>query len=238
MNFKPSPLETKLVELKKRAKYGQLSRIIKVALTSVVSALLTFTVAGTLVEDTSMFTVSILPETKEGAAKISLSETADFANPTTALDAGGLQNMTNISQYWLPSGLDSTDGVHSGENYIAYTFYIRNVGEVACTLKEQIHIDSVVLGADAAIRVRMYRNGEPITYAKIGANGLPEYGTTPFESEDSVVTYEVPDFKPGETRKYTLVIWLEGDDPECLDNIKGGNVKMSMTFTVREEPQP
>jgi len=238
MNFNPSPLEMKVIQLQTRAKNGQPFRVVKLAVGIIIAVLLTFTLAGTLIEQSSMFTVSLIPETKDGAAEISLSETADFATPTTVLDAGGLENMTNISEHWLPAGLDSTDGSHNGDNYIAYTFYLRNVGDVACTLTEQIHIDSAVLGADAAIRVRMYRNGDPTTYAKMAATQLPEYGTTPFESEDSVVTYEIPDFKPGETRKYTLVIWLEGDDPECLDNIKGGNVKMSMTFTVQEEPQP
>lgn len=238
MNFNPSPLETKVIELQERARNGQWPRVVKLGLAVIVAVLLTFTLAGSLIEQSSMFTVSLIPETEDGKAEISLSETADFANPTTVLDAGGMENMTNISEHWLPTGLDSTDGSHNGDNYIAYTFYLRNVGEAACTLKEQIHIDSAVLGADAAIRVRMYRDGDPTTYAKMAAAGLPEYGTTPFESEDSVVTYEIPDFKPGETRKYTLVIWLEGDDPECLDNIKGGNVKMSMTFTVQEEPQP
>lgn len=237
MSLKPSSFELKMLELKAAIMYCQWPRILKLGLGITVAALLAFTLAGTLIEQSSMFTISLLPASKEGDAEISLSETADFANPTTVLDAGGLQHMTNISEQWLPSGLDSTDGSHNGDNYIAYTFYLRNVGDTACTLKEEIHIDSAVLGADAAIRVRMYRDGEPTTYAKMAASGIPEYGTTPFESEDSVVSCEVPDFRPGDTRKYTLVIWLEGDDPECLDNIRGGNVKMSMTFTSQEEPQ-
>ena len=42
------------------------------------------------------------------------------------------------------------------------------------------------------------------------------------------------DFKPDQVDKYTVVIWLEGWDPECIDNIKGGVVKMSMNFKVLE----
>ena len=141
MNFNPSPLEMKVIQLQTRAKNGQLFRVVKLAVGIIIAVLLTFTLAGTLIEQSSMFTVSLIPETKDGAAEISLSETADFATPTTVLEAGGLENMTNISEHWLPSGLDSTDGSHNGDNYIAYTFYLRNVGDVACTLTEQIHIE-------------------------------------------------------------------------------------------------
>ena len=29
----------------------------------------------------------------------------------------------------------------------------------------------------------------------------------------------------------TVVIWLEGDDPECVDNLLGGEIKISMNIT-------
>ena len=35
-------------------------------------------------------------------------------------------------------------------------------------------------------------------------------------------------FKPGDIDRYTLVVWLEGDDPECVDAILGGEIKMHM----------
>ena len=111
------------------------------------------------------------------------------------------------------------------------------MGEGPGILRETINLDSSMLGADEAIRLRVYRNGRATTYAKIAADGLPETGTTPFESSEVVFSNDIPDVQPGQILKYTLVIWLEGDDPECLDNIKGGNVKMSMTFEVGEEPQ-
>ena len=41
------------------------------------------------------------------------------------------------------------------------------------------------------------------------------------------------DFKPGDIDKFTIVIWLEGDDPDCIDNILGGEIKMHME--IREE---
>lgn len=232
-------LDTKVVLLRETLRAGRWYPLLKLIVAVTITAMLSFTLAGSVFESTGIFTISLLPQSEEGAAQLSLSETADFANPTTMLGVQGIDNMTNISEAWLPADIDAIDGAHNGENYIAYTFYIQNVGEQACTLTEQINLDSAVLGAEAAVRIKVYRDGVPTTYAKLAANGLPEYATTPFESEDVICSDEVPDFKPGDIRKYTLVIWLEGDDPECLDNIKGGNVKMSMTFTVQEqEPQP
>ena len=33
---------------------------------------------------------------------------------------------------------------------------------------------------------------------------------------------------PGDIDKFTIVIWLEGDDPDCLNNLIGGEIKMHM----------
>ena len=239
MSIKQSKLDRKILVLRETLRAGRWYPALKLAVAVTITAMLSFTLAGSVIESSSIFTISLLPGSPEGSAQLSLSETADFANPTTVLGAKGIENMTNISEAWLPADIEGMDGAHNGDDYIAYTFYVRNVGEQACTLTEQIQLDSAVLGAEAAIRVKLYRNGVPTTYAMLGANGMPEYATTPFESEEVVCYEEVPGFAPGDTMKYTLVIWLEGDDPECLDNIKGGHVRMSMTFTVQEqEPQP
>ena len=41
-------------------------------------------------------------------------------------------------------------------------------------------------------------------------------------------------FKKGEIDKFTIVIWLEGNDPECTDEIRGGKIKFSMNFSVND----
>ena len=94
------------------------------------------------------------------------------------------------------------------------------------------------LSASYRLKSRLYRNGVSETFALVGEDGLPEYGTTPFESDEVVMSDELLDFNPGDIIKYTIVIWLEGDDPQCLDNIRGGNVKMSMDFEVRGVEAP
>jgi len=39
------------------------------------------------------------------------------------------------------------------------------------------------------------------------------------------------DFKPNDIDKFTIVIYLEGDDPDCKDELIGGEMKMHMEIT-------
>ena len=49
------------------------------------------------------------------------------------------------------------------------------------------------------------------------------------------VLKERKEMKPGDIDRYTVVIYLEGEDPECVDAIIGGEIKLNMEF--REEHQ-
>lgn len=202
----------------------------KITLGSGVALLTAFYGAAMLFKEEGVFTVSVLPKVTDEDIAISISETVDFEDPATMLGADGIDQMTNISVKWLPDDLDEIDGSHNGDHYIAYTFYLKNTGADTCNVKERFVIESTVKGADNAVRIRLYKNGEMTTYAKLGADGQPEKETQPFLDDEVVFEATNERFKTDEIIKYTLVIWLEGDDPECLDNIRGGNVKMSMTF--------
>ena len=40
---------------------------------------------------------------------------------------------------------------------------------------------------------------------------------------------------PGDVHKYTIVIWLEGDDPDCTDELIGGHLGMDFYFQLVSE---
>ena len=206
-------------------------RICEIVLATLLVILLIFYGAAMLFAEKSGFTVAISDD-KEDKASISLSESADFSSPTVRLDAGGIAEMTNISVLDLPESFESEGGRHNGQNYLAYTFYLKNSGTEAADIRSELNIKSALYGAEDAIRVRVYRNGNDTTYAKLAKNGEPEYNTTPFAENRKVFSVVEEDVDPEEIIKYTVVVWLEGDDPECLDNIKGGSVKMSLTFSL------
>ena len=178
------------------------------------------------------FTISVDDTKSVAPIEIALSETSDFSSPSIRLEVPGIENMTNITESDIPSGLANLDGSNNGAHYIAYTFYLRNVGSTPCNLEETFCVTSSAKAADEAIRIKVYRNGKVTTYAKLSKSGMAEYGTTPFESDEVIYSNVSENFNPGDTIKYTLVIWIEGNDPECLDNIKGGNVEMSITYST------
>lgn len=137
----------------------------------------------------------------------------------------------NISYKWLPDDLDNNQGgSNNGDNYLVYTFYIENIGEKVSDYWSELIIDDVIKNVDEAVRIRVYKNGKSVTYAKKDARGKPEPNTTPFESEHLVVREKVANFKPGDKNKYTIVLWIEGSDPDCTDNILGGEFKVYMEF--------
>lgn len=154
----------------------------------------------------------------------------DYKVYRTELYAKGPDTFDNISYRWLPSDMTNTLGEHNGDNYLAYTFYIENIGENIVDYWSQVMIDDVIKNVDEAVRIRIYKNDDYVTYAKLSARGVPEVDTEPFESENIVTSEHVENFKPGDKNKYTVVFWLEGSDLECNDNLLGGEFKFHMEF--------
>lgn len=159
---------------------------------------------------------------------ISISETGDFKDATARLTASTVQDATNISIDDLPDDLDEAEGDHNGKNYMAYTYYVRNAGKEDLGYIARITLDSCAKGAEDAVRVAVWRNGKRVVYAEPAADGGEEKGCTSFEADKTVCTYEEKDFLVGNVDRYTIVIWMEGDDPECVDSIIGGSVQFSM----------
>lgn len=165
---------------------------------------------------------------------VAIADNGDFNNATARLAADALDNGTNIAAEDLPDNLDDIDGSHNGKNYVAYTFYIRNAGKTDLGYSAKLKVVSASKGVEKAARVRVYRNGDPTTYAAAAADGNPEPNTEPFASKDVVTTISHKNFRVGDVDKYTVVIWLDGDDPECVDKIIGGAVEFGFDFDSSE----
>lgn len=161
---------------------------------------------------------------------ISISETGNFDSATARLTASTVQDATNISIEDLPDDLDDQEGDHNGKNYMAYTYYVRNAGKEDLGYIAKITLDSCAKGAEDAVRVAVWKNGERTVYAEPAADGNAEKGCTNFSSDDLVCSYEEKNFLVGNVDRYTIVIWMEGDDPECVDEIIGGSVEFSMNI--------
>ena len=167
-------------------------------------------------------------------------ESGDWRN---FLRSDDIEFFSDISVNWLPKNIDNEgDGSHNGRNYIAYTFYAENRGQDTINYWTAVEIDDVVRNVDEAIRVMVFKNGNKVIYAKNNrVTEQPEPDTVPFHDEDTVMLELTENFEVGNIDKYTVVIWVEGDDPECKDDLIGGEIKMHMTLTeehiLQEEEQ-
>jgi hypothetical protein len=63
---------------------------------------------------------------------------------------------------------------------------------------------------------------------------LEEFADKNFVSNRLVATVTSDEFKAGTVDKITVVIWFEGEDPECVDDILEGEVKLSMDINIVE----
>lgn len=207
----------------------KLRKIVKLALLISILLLLIFYVIISIVYNSGNFTIT-LDKNLYLERGIIIYDDPEYKVYRSELFAKSIDYLDNISYKWLPDDLDDHDGSHNGENYIAYTFYIENLGEDTSDYWSEMIIDDVIKNVDEAIRVRVYKNGDDVTYAKISESGEPEKGSVPFEDKDLIVSEHVEKFKPGDKNKYTVIIWLEGSDPECTDNILGGEIKIHMNF--------
>ena len=157
-----------------------------------------------------------------------------FSNPTARLIATTVEDATNISVDEIPADVDEIDGSHNGENYMAYTYYVRNAGKEDVSYIATVTLDSCSKGAEEAVRVAVWRNGKQVIYAMPSATGEPEADCENFESDTLVCSFTEDDFLVGYVDKYTIVIWMEGDDPECVDKIVGGSVQFTMRIDAKD----
>ena len=178
------------------------------------------------------FTVS-LDKNMSNRKNVFLSEDGNIKNKARKLSADTIEYMDNISIKWLPDNIDTEkNGGHNGDNYIAYTFYVINSGKEKVNYWYEIDIDDTIKNVDEAIRIMIYRNGERTVYAKKSKDtGQAEPGTKKFISSKIAVLEQRKNFKPSSKDRYTVVVWIEGDDPECKNDLLGGEIKLHMDFT-------
>ncbi len=213
-------------------RYRLMMKVLPIAATCLSLVVAITYIAAILYNRFGSFTVSINRFDNIDYA-LALSETPDFSNPITRLNSKASEDVTNISITDLPADLDSINGSHNGNNYLAYTFHLKNTGKKSVTFEYHLYIVNVTNNVDDAVRVRLYVNGDYIDYAKTRSDGTgAEPGTEEFLTETTIVRKQLTNFTPGDTVRFSVVMWLEGSDPECVDSIIGGQFKIDMTISI------
>lgn len=207
---------------------------------------------------------------KSNVGEISISKTADFSSPATVLKMNGPEELSNITYDWILK--DETlgkEGDHHGNNYIAYSFFLKNVSDSDILFKNSIMLSYVSKDIERAVRIVVIEDEEKATcYAVNRSDGTPEYiaydtdvketqqplplgdsrldeligtnVTTPFATDqptdNNVLVFESADtfLAVDEVKKYTVLIWLEGSDSDCVDAIIGAKVNFEFNFRVTQ----
>lgn len=244
-------MSKKMLSIQERSNLARkaktIKRILPFAIGSLGSVIAISYVAALMYSKFGSFTVSVNQSVSSDYG-IALCERREFDSQAPTITCRAKEEITNIDGTTLDNkDLGAVDGVDNGKDYICYTFYVKNTGKKTLTYTEYITIESASMGIEEAVRVRVMftelSKGLPTTTTDYAwAKGVDEYGnpipedtpheTTPFKSSTEVVRQDVNNFAPGEINKYTVVIWLEGPDQDCIDEVIGGEFKIGMTLSV------
>jgi hypothetical protein len=183
---------------------------------------------------TGRFSVAV--ENTDAHYALTLSEDPDFKIRTSLLTNKQEVAITNICGNSIPQNVDRENGEHNGENYLAYTFYCKNVGDVKTSMSYEITFNNVTNHIDEAIRLRLYVDGEFTDYAKTRSDGNGDethYSDKPFAGKYLVCKDITEGIDPNGYVRFTVVIWLEGDDQDCNDSIRFGQIKFDMNIEAK-----
>jgi len=173
---------------------------------------------------------------------LTLSESREFITHYARLNSKASEEITNISGDDLPKNLDTDVGGikhHEGDNFVAYTFFLTNFSGKVYDVEYKMIIVNMTKEIEEAVRVRIYMDGEYTDFARprtdASVSGIEKeyaYCDEVFSDDRTVTRGVFENYVPGLVKRITVVIWLEGDDPECVDKIIGGQFKVDMNFSV------
>ncbi|MDD4056798.1 MAG: hypothetical protein WC929_05175 [Bacilli bacterium] len=170
---------------------------------------------------------------------IVLSADEEFLSPSPRLLSDAIINVRDMTYDWLKiDEAIATDGNYADPDYkyIAYTLYIQNIGDETCDVNMNATIVSLQKGLDGAIRFlviedetleKMYMKPDTVETEYVD---MPE--AEHFVSDITIMNGEITNFKPYQIKKYTILVWLEGQDPDCTDEILGGRIKLRLLFSI------
>ena len=136
-------------------------------------------------------------------------------------------------------------------NYLAYTFFLRNVGSETTPVDYEVVITNQSKNIAEAIRVMIIVDGQ-VAYDEQGIRYIEcESKTmyqapdkhdimykdylqdfTLFKTTDIICSERIFDIRPEQTKKISVVMWLEGEDPECIETLASAKIKITMNLSI------
>jgi hypothetical protein len=196
-------------------------------------------------QSTGNFVISINPEAADRGIELADNVRFEFADRTLFTDP--VQDALDITYAWLDiEGIKAAEGnfVDEVHGYVAYTFYIRNTGNETVDVTYTMQINEATRNLDAAIRILVIE--DDIVYRLYQKPDVPdEFGQLPiyydmpesinFLSSTLVFRETIQNFKPGDVKKFSIAIYMEGQDPDTNVDILGGTIRAMMNFSILQE---
>lgn len=182
---------------------------------------------------------------------IAITDDPDDKVYTNRLEADGFSGMTcTTPRYFLHGDTYSEQEPRlkelttelgrtvTDETLFVYTFYIVNTSNTAMNLDLSMTFSNVTNEFDKAIRIMTYNETHEDVHIYQAADVEPYeyqyYPYTPdyFPSAMTAFTQKVPMTADVEKVKYSVLFWLEGQDPEADERLFNGTIKFSLTLKV------
>lgn len=195
------------------------------------------------------FVVGVSDEGFEGGLTLSTEEDFSYSSPrlvggsisgvhpTTILDINVNRVLQTNGTYTAVSG-----------NYMGYTFYLKNEGQVSVNIRLSMAIAKATHYLDRACWIWIFEGVEDTSGTVYKQQDLIEhtyiedyndYNIKDFISDEVVMNSTFTYFKPNEVKKFSVILWVEGEDPDCTDvgeySIISGMIRFSMRFDVLSE---
>ena len=161
------------------------------------------------------------------------------------------EDFSDVTYLDVASSLDdmiNTDGTILGKienelKYLGTTFYLTNTGDKSCDYLYKIKIDDELKKVSKAIRILVVEGGETsesydslkLYKAFDEAECLytllaPEVNT--FVNDKIVCENIIRDFKPGQIKKFTFIMWIDSEDIDFTPDMLEGKIKLSLEFST------
>lgn len=229
-----------LASAKKRYKKKLRKKILKVSALVVALFLINLYIILEIIFRDGGFTVSLDYENGKDPNLI-IYESQENKEQKTYLRCEDIDFISDTTAEWIDDSVhtEAEGGSHHGKHILMYTFFVENIGKEPVNYWTTAIIDHQLKGTDEAVRFMLYKNSEPRKiYAKRAANGAPEPDTIPFKDDTTIMLESRIGIMPGEIDKYTFVVFFEGEDPECVNDLLDGEFEMHMTLTEEHITDP
>ncbi len=159
------------------------------------------------------------------------------------LEAPSITEMTNTTYHRFSDKLSSYQEVEGfmvdeDQHVYVYSFYMINEGSESLRVRATMYYSNVTNNLDKAIRVlTMSSTSNQKNCYQVADETEMDYGdkypaVSLFLGDGRVYEEDFLSVDPGATIKYTVVLWLEGNDPDCTDAIRLGQIRFALKLAV------